>query len=174
MVENSKTQIIKSYILQEVKAGRIVRGQRLPSCRVIAEKLCVNKITVNKAYAQLESEHKVFSIPRGGFYLVESENKPLPIHKEVDFRSLKPDDNLIPYREFTHVMNKAIDLYKDDLFGYDSSMGLLSLRETLKDEFMKDAIYTTADNIIVTHGAQQGINLALKAIFKNSKHKLLF
>lgn len=171
--EISKTQMVKKYIFEEIRAGRISRGQRLPSCREVAKRLGINKITVNKAYAQLEEEHEVFSIPRGGFYLVDSQDKSLIIDKKIDFGTVKPDDKLIPHREFMHVMNKAVDLHKNKLFGYESNAGLSTLRETLKGVFEKDGIYTTSDNIIITHGAQQGINLAFQAIFLNNKGKLL-
>lgn len=173
MGDISKTEKVKKYILEEIRAGKIKSGQRLPSCRDVANILCINKITVNKAYAQLEGEHKVFSIPRGGFYLVDSGEKTSIVKKKVDFSNVKPDDKLIPYREFTHVINKAVDLYRDNLFGYESNLGLFTLREALKVEFEKAGIYTTSDNIIVTNGAQQGISLAFQSIFFNNKGKLL-
>lgn len=173
MSDKSKTQIVKEYIEGEIKAGRITNGQRLPSCREVSAKLGVNKITVNKAYTQLEAEHRLYSIPRGGFYLVEYRESHTAADITVDFRTVKPDDRLIPYREFTHVINRAVDTYKDSLFGYEKSIGLESLRHVLKEEFEKDGVYTSADNIIVTNGAQQGINLAFQTVFSGCKGKLL-
>ena len=105
--------------------------------------------------------------------MVDSEESLKVVQKEVDFRTVKPDEKLIPYREFTHVMNKAVDMYKNTLFGYESSGGLSSLRDTLKYEFEKDGIYTTAERIIVTHGAQQAIGLVFQYLFRKSKGKLL-
>lgn len=169
----TKSGIIKHYILREIKAGRIKRGQRLPSCRAISSLLSINKLTVNKAFKELEGEHKIYSIPRGGFYLIDFQEKPIVATKEVDFRTVKLEDKLIPYREFTHVMNKAIDTYKHSLFSYESDYEASPLIETLKEEFEKDGIYTTHQNIIVTHGAQQAIGLVLQTIFKNNKGKLL-
>lgn len=172
-MEINKTQEVKQYIFEEIKAGRITNGQRLPSCREVAARLCINKITVNKAYAKLEEEHIVFSIPRGGFYLVDAEDQSSIIQTKIDFRTVKPDDKLIPYKEFAHVINKAVELYKNDLFGYDLTIGLLSLRETLRIEFEKDGIYTDPDNVMITHGAQQAISLAFQAVFLNKKGRLL-
>lgn len=173
MMKKSKVEIVKDFIFREIKDGRIKNGQRLPSCREVSSCLSINKITVNKAYNQLEREHKVYSIPRGGFYLIDSEENLRVVQEEVDFRTVKPDEKLIPYREFTHVMNKAVDMYKNTLFGYESSGGLSSLRDTLKYEFEKDAVYTTAERIIVTHGAQQAIGLVFQYLFRKSKGKLL-
>lgn len=169
----SKTERVKEYILKEIKEGRIDNGQRLPSCREMSSKLSINKITVNKAYSELECEHRVYSIPRGGFYLVNFDESLRTVQKEVDFRKVMPDEKLIPYREFTHVMNKAVEMYKNSLFGYETTGGLSSLRDTLKCEFEKDGVYTTADNIIITHGAQQAIGLVLQTVFRNKNGKLL-
>jgi len=173
MVKISKTDIVKNFIIKEIKAGRIKRGQRLPSCREVSSHLSINKITVNKAYSELEKEHKVYSIPRGGFYLVDSEESLRVVEKEVDFRAVRPDDRLIPYREFTHVMNNAVDLYKNSLFGYEPTGGLSSLKDTLKCEFEKDGVYTASERIIITNGAQQAIGLVLQSMLRNNKGNLL-
>lgn len=173
MSKMTKTEMVKNYISGEVAAGRIRGGQRLPSCRETASSLFINKLTVNKAYHELENEHKVFSIPRGGFYLVDSGERMVTAPKTVDYSAVKPDDKLIPYREFTHVMNKAVDLYKENLFEYEATTGLAALRDTLRAVFEKDGIYTASDRIVITHGAQQGISLVLQAVFRRNKGKLL-
>jgi DNA-binding transcriptional MocR family regulator len=173
MMETSKTQTVIKYIYDQINTGNLKSGQRLPSCRAVAAQLCINKITVNKAYSELEREHKVFSIPRGGFYLVDSESSPALIQSVVDFSAVKPDDKLIPYREFTHVINKAVDIYKNSLFDYESTVGLSSLRETLKSVFEKEGVYTTVDKIIVTNGAQQAISLVFQCVFQNNNGKML-
>ncbi|KUO77323.1 MAG: GntR family transcriptional regulator [Clostridia bacterium BRH_c25] len=173
MVKNSKVGIVKDFIWKEVKAGRIKNGQRLPSCREVSSYLSINKITVNKAYNELEREHKVYSIPRGGFYLMDSEESLRVVQEEVDFRTVRPDERLIPYREFSHAMNKAVDTYKNTLFGYEPTGGLASLRDTLKKEFEKDGVYAANHRIVITHGAQQAIALVLQSVFRNSKGKLL-
>lgn len=173
-MDNSKVCMVKSYIFNEISEGRIKSGQRLPSCREVSSRLCVNKITVNKAFCELENEHKVYCIPRGGFYLVETErNECTDDGKKADFCSVRPDDRLIPYREFTHVMNNAVDLYKNSLFGYESPSGLKSLRDALKCRFEKDGVYASGEDIVVTNGAQQSIWLLLLSLFKNKKGRLL-
>ncbi len=173
MMKTSKVETVKNFIWQEVKAGRIKNGQRLPSCREVSSNLSLNKITVNKAYNELEKEHKVYSIPRGGFYLMDSEENLRVVQEKVDFRAVRPDERLIPFREFSHAMNKAVDTYKNTLFGYEPTGGLTSLRDTLKHEFEKDGVYAAAERIIITHGAQQAIGLVLQAVFRNNKGKLL-
>ncbi len=169
----NKSEIVKRYIYEEDKAGRIKNGQRLPSCRELSKKLSINKITVNRAYRELEEEHRVYSIPRGGFYFVGIDENTDHSQSNTDFKTVKPYDKLIPYREFTHVINKAVDMYKNNLFEYEAARGLESLRNTLKYEFEKDGVYTGKDRIVVTNGAQQAINLVLQYIFENNDRKLL-
>jgi DNA-binding transcriptional MocR family regulator len=173
IMENSKVGMVKDYIKKEIKAGRIQSGQRLPSCREVSARLSVNKITVNKAYNELEREHKVYSIPRGGFYLLDSEEDQRLVLRKVDFVTVEPDEKLIPYREFSHAINKAVDEYRNSLFAYESAGGLDSLRGTLKELFEKDGVYASGHRIIITNGAQQAIALIFQALFRSGKGKLL-
>lgn len=168
----SKTEIVKRYILEQAANGRMINGQRLASCRKTAELLGVNKITVNRAYEQLEQEHRVYSVPRGGFYWIDC-GEPRPRPFPVDFSVIKPDERLIPYQEFTHVINRAVDLYKNKVFGYEAAAGLPSFQNALKTLFEEDGVYTSPDRILVTNGAQQAISLALRSIFVDRSGRLL-
>lgn len=173
-MEISKVDKVKKYIFKEIEAGRIKSSQRLPSCREVATFLSVNKITVNKAYHELENEHKVYCISRGGFYLVDYEESFSEAGgNTVDFSTVKVDDKLIPYREFTNVMNNAVDMYKNSLFAYQSAAGLISLRDTLKHQYENDGVYTSSERIIITNGAQQAIWLVLQSLYNNKRGKLL-
>lgn len=170
----SKMDLIKVYIQKEIKNGMIKKGQKLPGCREIAEKLGVNKITVNNAYKALEEEHVLYCVPRGGYYFVGLDEEEVAPSSMIDFQTVQPDPTLIPYKAFTHAINRSIEEHKKSLFHYDSPLGLIQLRETLKERFELDGVYTSPSQIMITQGAQQGIYLALKALFLNiSDCKLL-
>jgi DNA-binding transcriptional MocR family regulator len=62
-------------------------------------------------------------------------------------------------------MNRSIEEYKKKLFLYDTPLGLTSLRATLKERFEQNGIYAPLTQLMITHGAQQGIYLILKALF---------
>lgn len=161
-----KMELVKEYILKEIKQRRIVEGQRVPGCREIAQTLSVNKITVNKAYKALEEEHYLYCVPRGGYYVVQSDLEEAPLSKTIDFQTVEPDPSLIPYKAFTHAINRSIEDHKKKLFFYEPPMGFAELRETLKERFAQDGIYTSSSQIMITNGAQQGIFLTLESIFK--------
>ncbi|BCJ94891.1 putative HTH-type transcriptional regulator YcxD [Anaerocolumna cellulosilytica] len=160
-----KMEMVKKYIMDEIKQRKIMEGQRIPGCREIAQTLCVNKITVNKAYKALEEEHFLYCVPRGGYYVIKSYHENKPLSKTIDFQTVAPDFSLIPYQSFTHAINVSIEENKKKLFLYEPPMGFTELRESLKERFTQTGIYASISQIIVTNGAQQGINLALKSIF---------
>ena len=168
-----KYEMVRNHIIEKLKSGELKNGQRLPSCRDVSRELSVNKITVNKAYHNMEEEHIIYSIPRGGFYVVEGMKNTIVKKRCYDFATVTPDLKLIPYREFSHVINKSVDHYKDDLFSYEPTAGLLTLRHTLKGMLENSGVYTELNRIIITNGAQQAIYLLLQMLFKDSKAKLL-
>ena len=168
-----KSEEVKKYIEDLIGEGKLKSGSRLPSCRETAAALAINKITVNRAYRELEEEHKVYSIQRGGFYLADFNLESEQEKTIVDFTAVKPDKRLLPYREFTHVMNKSTELYKTNAYDYEEPKGLISLRYVLGKYLMTDGIYTGPEQILVTNGAQQAIGLALQCIFPDRKGKLL-
>ena len=49
-------------------SGALRPGDSLPSIRPLAEEMCVNKNTIAKAYAELESQGVIETIPGKGFY----------------------------------------------------------------------------------------------------------
>lgn len=149
------------------------QGERLPSIRALAEEFKCNKSTIIRAYQELELNHRIYSIPNGGFYLVE---KPLSNHDEygrLDFSEVLPDPKLLPYKEFNHCINRAVELYKDTLFSYGDTRGLKSLREVLAGYFGGQQIFTSPDNIFVTSGAQQALSILAKMPFPNGRKNIL-
>ncbi len=71
-------------IVEQVKAaaasGALQPGEALPSIRPVAEDLRVNRNTVAKAYAELESLGVIETLPGKGCFLKENHS---PLKKEV-------------------------------------------------------------------------------------------
>jgi GntR family transcriptional regulator len=76
-------------IVEQVKAaaasGALQPGEALPSIRPVAEELRVNRNTVAKAYAELESLGVIETLPGKGCFLRENHS---PLRKEVRRRML--------------------------------------------------------------------------------------
>lgn len=65
------------YVVDQIRAGALVRGEKLPSKRALAEHLGVSLTTVEKAYGLLIAEGYVDSRPRSGCRVAAS-LAPLP------------------------------------------------------------------------------------------------
>ena len=61
---------IKSYLQQGILSGSLAVDTRLPASRQLAEELGVNRITVENAYAELESEGLIFTKLGSGTYVL--------------------------------------------------------------------------------------------------------
>mgnify|MGYP003473638435 FL=1 len=64
---------IYEYIQYEIKEGKLLQGERLPSTRSLAENLQVARSTVELAYEQLLSEGYIESQPYRGYYVSKVE-----------------------------------------------------------------------------------------------------
>src|SRR5512143_1655574 len=70
---------IKTYMQQGILSGSLAPDTRLPASRQLAHDLGVNRITVENAYAELESEGLVFSKLGSGTYVLQPDSfLPLP------------------------------------------------------------------------------------------------
>ena len=58
-----------------IKAGVLNDGDKLPSVRVAAEELGVNPNTVQKAYALLENNGFIYSLPKKGAFVCYNNGK---------------------------------------------------------------------------------------------------
>lgn len=58
-------------IKEDILTGKLPKNTKLPSKRSFAENLGVSTITVENAYAQLQSEGYIYSRPKRGFYVME-------------------------------------------------------------------------------------------------------
>jgi len=61
-------------------SGRLRAGEPLPSIRPLAEELRVNRNTIAKAYAELESQGVIETVPGKGCFLKKSDS---PFNKQV-------------------------------------------------------------------------------------------
>lgn len=67
---------IYEYIRDEIKRGRLLSGERLPSTRALAEYLQISRSTVEFAYEQLLSEGYIEARPYRGYFVCKVEELP--------------------------------------------------------------------------------------------------
>lgn len=67
---------IYEHIRDEIKGGRLLSGERLPSTRALAEYLQISRSTVDFAYEQLRSEGYIEARPCKGYFVCSLEELP--------------------------------------------------------------------------------------------------
>lgn len=171
----AKYETIINYIKSEIKNNDIKPGTRLPSIRNIRDKFTCSKATVVKAYDLMEKEHIIYSIPKSGHYLIQcklaSENKVL--NKVIDFSTAVPDRCILPYDEFQHCMDSAMEVYKNSLFSSSNTQGLPDLIHAAGKQLQNYQIFVGKENLFITSGSQQAINILTMMNFPNGGRNVL-
>ncbi|MCF6409843.1 PLP-dependent aminotransferase family protein [Pseudalkalibacillus salsuginis] len=165
-------QIIKEIEVR-MGDGRLKPGSRLPSVRAFSKELQCSINSVIKAYNELEKGHRIYSVPKSGYFLVGRNKTDGDIVQGlIDFCSAGPDPSKMPYRDYQHCMNQAIDLYKEEMFHYSEPLGLTSLRHQLSKQLQDLQVFTPPERICIVSGSQQALDLLVSLPFPNGKAEI--
>jgi len=110
-------------LVDQIKAaaasGGVRTGEPLPSIRPLAEELRVNRNTVAKAYAELESQGVIETIPGKGCF-VKSNNSPLKkevrrklLVEEIDQVVVMAHHLQVPRGEFIEMVRERLDVLEE-------------------------------------------------------------
>lgn len=171
---------IANELARGLAQGSCKPGSRMPSIRELSGRYDCSRNTVIRAYEELERRHLVYAVAKSGYYAVDkpaSEPVPeMPPEQQapfIDMASASPDDRTMPYEDFRHCLNRAIDVYKDKLFSYGPPQGLHSLREMLVKRLYEDQIFVKPEQVFMVSGTQQAIHLLSGMPFPNGKNRVL-
>ena len=111
-------------VVDQVKAaaasGALRAGEPLPSIRPLAEQLRINRNTVAKAYAELEGQGVIETIPGRGCFLKENHS---PFRKDVRLKMVAEEiDAAIVQAHHLRVEDKEfLDLVKERLEAFEET-----------------------------------------------------
>ena len=100
-------------------AGALRAGEPLPSIRPLAEDLRLNRNTIAKAYAELENQGIIETIPGKGCFLKETQS---PLRKdvrrkmlveEIDQTIVQAHHLMISREEFLELIDQRMDALED-------------------------------------------------------------
>lgn len=181
---------IREQIQQYIANKTLLPGMRLPPVRVLARQLGINQITVAKAYRELAENNLAEGRRGAGSFIrgyeerisrVASERvgtKPLLAERlfelarapgVIAFSSNYPIADSKTIQAFRASMIHASEESLDDCFLYDLPLGRIKLREQIQRGLESESISVDASNIMVTSGAQQGVDLTIRALVKPGK-----
>lgn len=138
---------------------KIIKGEeRLPSIKNLSQCLAVNIATVVRAYEVLEEKDYIVKKPGSGCFVKSREEKIL------NFASGTPSYDFFPIEDFKKIINHVMDKDGAKAFEYTQGQGDMELRRELREYIRKYNIHSHEDQIHVISGAQQGIDLIVKAL----------
>lgn len=169
----------------KISSRILLAGSKMPSIRKTALNLKININTVLQAYNLLEQNGYIEKIPGKGSYVKSISNfsldqkvKPLidnfkcgqiVENKVINFSNGTPPSEYFPAALYQELANRIINIYHGEIFSYQDFQGVLSLRKVLSDELEKDDIFINPEEIIVTSGTQQSLDIVLK-LFRSSSN----
>jgi len=110
-------------------SGGLRAGEPLPSIRPLAEELRVNRNTVAKAYAELESQGVIETLPGKGSFLKENHSpftkaaREKLLLKEIDEAAVAAHHLQIGRAAFLSLVNERLDYFERKSRGKDDSKG---------------------------------------------------
>lgn len=170
----NKYEVVKDSIKEQLHNHTIKPGEKLPSIRTASERWSCSLNTAIRAYQELEKEHLIYSIPKSGYYAVLRPLQSASFPEErIDFTAASPDSEVMPFKDFQHCLNRAIELYEDQLFSYSDPQGFFSLRRALESHLAQSQVFASPSQICVVSGAQQALHLLASMPFPNGKSVVL-
>jgi len=86
-------------------------------------------------------------------------------HSVISFAGGLPNRELFPVEEIKKATNKVFEIYGSDIFQYSNSEGYSGLREMIAGRyFEKRKLKIPIENILITNGSQQGLDLLGKIL----------
>ncbi len=177
---------IYEHIKGEIKSGKLLSGERLPSTRSLAEYLQISRSTVAFAYEQLLSEGYIESKPYKGYFVCKLEELPenSTIHKEKYHQKSDPvkrkeeeylfspnglDMSVFPYGVWKKITRNILNESNTELFSSGEPQGDYILRETIS-RYLHSArgVNCTPKQIIVGAGNDYLLLLLEKLLGRNA------
>ena len=149
---------IYEHIRDEIKGGKLLSGERLPSTRALAEYLQISRSTVDFAYEQLRSEGYIEARPYKGYFVCRLEELPdeegstYQMTESVNVISLEEgesaantdspalqfdfspnglDMSVFPFGVWKKISKNILNSGNQELFALGEPQGDLDLRQTI-------------------------------------------
>lgn len=168
---------ISNHIKSLINSKEIKDGEKLPTIRDLAKLFAVNNVTIVNCYNKLKSEGYAFQKMGSGTYakrreITQSVDK--EYKKEIkkilnndysniiDFTGETSKDRFFPIEEFKEVINNVLNRDGADALTAQEPLGDTNLRATINKVFWGNSL--NIENLLIVSGAQQGIDIASKAI----------
>lgn len=176
-------------IALKIRSGEFGNGLRLPATRELAGLLGLNRTTVSAAYELLETEGLIAGhVGRGSYVTADAAGSSTGVdwgslldHSEISpsgnspglgrdiisFAMSRPSRDLFPLEDF-RASCAAVLARQDlaDILQLGSPSGFEPLRRYLLDEARRHGLAADSDDLIVTNGCQQALDLLARVLLR--------
>lgn len=187
---NKLFEQVYDYVADRIHRGEWRAHDKLPSVRSLATEMKVHRLTVFRAYQLLKQHEKVYVKEKSGYFVHPHPDSKWAGHDLQDpvipsyvqesllskihqvpaayqFSIALIDPNLLPNLYFSDYVKKVFDLYPKVLATYSSLQGDQELRESLVRYFSnRHQFYLSAEEVLITSGAGQAIDLIARVLVK--------
>lgn len=178
---------IRDEFIGMITSGKLKDGSKLPTVRALAKERSINPMTVARAYRELAQLGFVVARPGSGSFVSKAGRgspngraQP-PAEPSIDpggissrlfelarapgviaFTGNYPTVELSDAGTFARCLSELLARGADDFFRYDPPAGREELREALLPFLGLQSIAMRADDIIITSGGQQGMDIVAR------------
>ena len=171
------------FIRGEIATGALCRGERLPPTREMAGSLGLNRTTVSAAYALLEEAGLIRGEVGRGSFVENAAEQPSRLdwnsilggsetvsawsipEAPISFATARPSEQLFPIDEFRATCREVIQSAEaGPILQLGSPMGYAPLRRYLLETAQKRGLARSDDDILITSGCQQALDLIARVV----------
>ncbi|WP_338493419.1 PLP-dependent aminotransferase family protein [Erwinia aphidicola] len=187
----AKYEQLVEQISQQIETEIWLPGEKLPSLREQLNLSGMSLMTVMHAYQVLESQGRIQSRPQSGYYVApraEFLRQPMSHQKVqlaesvdinafifdvlqacrdpdiIPFGSAFPDPELFPQRQLMRALTTVSHSMKAVDALHNLPPGNEALRKMLAQRYALQGIQVSPDEIVITNGAMEALNLSLQAV----------
>jgi DNA-binding transcriptional MocR family regulator len=177
---------------RQLRAGVLRVGDRLPSIRQLRDAHQVSAATAVGCYLWLERQGYVRARPKSGYFVSRAPmadglppdvaarvRGPVPVRvglaapgvvvarrEMIDLGPAVISPSMLPSRRLNRSVRLALSAFPDHAVRYEDPRGSVRLRRQIARLMFRQGATCEADDVIVTSGATEALNLAIRAVTK--------
>ncbi len=189
---------IRDEFAAKIATGKLKDGSKLPTVRELAKERSINPMTVSRAYRELAERGFITARPGSGSYVsrpgrnaangraqttAEPSIDPGGISSRlfelarapgvIAFTGNYPSVEMSDAAAFARCLQESLARGATEYFRYDPPAGREELREALLPFLAEHGIVTRADDLIVTSGGQQGMDIVARHLLARGDRVIL-
>jgi 2-aminoadipate transaminase len=168
------------WLKDSIERGVLKVGERLPSTREVAGLSGLNRTTISAAFELLENDGLIKSVVGKGTYVAARPSKAATTEidpyaeAEISFQSSRPSKLLFPLEAFRATCQEVLASREAiDILQLGSPSGYPPLRRYLLEEALKYGTAREDDDILITNGCQQALDLIQRVFIANDSDSVM-